>query len=365
MNELEHQLSYPWGDTLPEPGTALVVAPGIKWLRMGLPFALNHINLWLLRDHIDGRDGWSVVDCCITRPEAQAQWEQVFTSALEGLPILRVIVTHMHPDHIGLAWWLCERWNAPLWISGTDYGAARMASQSTTGFGGEAAARFFASHGLTDPDAQEKIRQRAGYYPGLVPKVPQSYRRLMDGALVETGATGQRMAWRCISGYGHAPEHMALYCEAAQLLISGDMVLPRISTNVSVYDIEPESNPLALFLESIEKFRPLHADTLTLPSHGKPFRGLHTRLDQLHQHHRERLDEVRRACAEAPRSAAEVLKVLFDRPLDLHQTTFAMGETVAHLHALWFDGSLQRTLGGDGVYRFRMLGSEHVATRVV
>jgi glyoxylase-like metal-dependent hydrolase (beta-lactamase superfamily II) len=178
----------------------------------------------------------------------------------------------------------------------------------------------------------------------------------MDGGTVVTGAAHARLQWRCISGYGHSPEHIALYCEKAQLLISGDMVLPRISTNVSVYDIEPESNPLALFLASLEKYRPLHPDTLTLPSHGKPFRGLHTRLDQLHQHHRERLDEVLRACVPAPQSAAQVLTVLFTRPLDLHQTTFAMGETVAHLHALWFDGRLQRSLGADGIYRFKSSG---------
>jgi glyoxylase-like metal-dependent hydrolase (beta-lactamase superfamily II) len=166
MNALESRLQYPFGDDLPPPGGSLEVAPGVRWIRMALPFALDHINLWLLRDEIDGRCGWTVVDCCISRQEAMAQWEQVFETQLEGLPILRVIVTHMHPDHIGLAWWLCERWEAPLWISATDFNAARVASQSTTGFGGAAAAEFFASHGLTDPEALDKIRARAGYYPG-------------------------------------------------------------------------------------------------------------------------------------------------------------------------------------------------------
>ncbi len=352
MNELERQLHYPLGDTLPATGTATAVAPGIKWLRMGLPFALDHINLWLLRDEIDGRQGWSVVDCCITRDETKAQWESVFASELEGLPILRVVVTHMHPDHIGLAHWLCERWQAPLWISSTDYNAARMASQSTTGFGGEGAARFFAAHGLTDPESQEKIRARASYYPGMVPAVPPSYRRMMDGDVITIGSGSLRREWRCISGYGHAPEHIALYSAQARVLISGDMVLPRISTNVSVYDIEPESNPLQLFLSSLDKYRPLHPDTLVLPSHGRPFQGLHTRLDQLVAHHRERLEEVLQACQQGPRSAAEILAVLFKRKLDLHQTTFAMGESVAHLHALWFDGKLVRTRDKQDVYRF-------------
>jgi glyoxylase-like metal-dependent hydrolase (beta-lactamase superfamily II) len=158
--------------------------------------------------------------------------------------------------------------------------------------------------------------------------------------------------WRCISGFGHAPEHMALYCADAGVLISGDMVLPRISTNVSVYPQEPEADALALFLDSIDKFRTLPAATLVLPSHGKPFTGLHTRIDQLQAHHQARLDEVRAACAVAACSAFDVLPVLFKRPLDFHQTTFAMGEAVAHLHRLWFQQQLLRSQDADGVYRF-------------
>jgi glyoxylase-like metal-dependent hydrolase (beta-lactamase superfamily II) len=346
---LESRLHYPQGDALPEPGRALVVAPGVKWIRMTLPFALDHINLWLLRDEIDGVDGWTVVDCCIARDEARAQWEDVFAHELDGLPVLRVMTTHMHPDHIGLADWLCKKWQVMLWCSATDYHAARIASQSTTGFGGDRAAAFFASHGMCSPDDLEKIRQRTQYYPNLVPSVPSRYRRLMDGQLVRIGGRD----WRCISGYGHAPEHIALYASDIQTLISGDMVLPRISTNVSVYDTEPEGDPLALFLESLDRYLPLPADTLVLPSHGKPFTGLHERIQQLKDHHRDRLDEVQAACQGAPRSAMDVIPVLFPRALDLHQMTFAMGEAVAHLHRLWFGGQLQREQGADGIYRFR------------
>ena len=347
-NALEARLHYPLGDALPGPGGTLTVAPGVKWIRMGLPFALDHINLWLMRDKLDGREGWTLVDCCIARDEAKAQWEQIFADELEGLPVLRVIVTHMHPDHIGLAQWLCERWDCRLWISATDYNSARIGSQSTTGFGGASAADFFAAHGMTDPDALEKIRGRASYYPSMVPGVPRSFQRLLDGQVVTIAGRG----WRCIAGYGHAPEHMALYCDALQVLISGDMVLPRISTNVSVYDVEPESDPLALFLDSLERYQPLPQTTLVLPSHGKPFTGLHERIHQLQQHHADRLAEVQEACAQKPCSAFDILPVLFGRTLDLHQTTFAMGEAVAHLHRLWFAGQLQRTPGVDGVYRF-------------
>ena len=349
MNALESQLNYPFGDQMPEPGKTLEVAPGMRWIRMALPFALDHINLWLLQDEIEGRAGWTVVDCCISRKEAKAQWEEVFATQLQGLPILRVIVTHMHPDHIGLAHWLCTRWNAPLWISATDYHVARLNTQGTSGNGGEAAADFFRSHGMADPAALEQVRGRTNYYSDMVPDLPRQYIRLLDGMHLRIGGRD----WRCISGYGHAPEHIALYCEEAAVLVGGDMMLPRISTNVSVYDNEPEANALQLFLDSIDKFRPLPPETLTLPAHGKPFRGLHTRIDQLHDHHRQHLERVMEACRErGPRTGADLLPVLFTRKLDLHQTTFAMGEAVAHLHKLWFDGHLRRQRGEDGIYRF-------------
>jgi glyoxylase-like metal-dependent hydrolase (beta-lactamase superfamily II) len=347
-NPGESALHYPLGETLPEPGRTVEVAPGVLWLRMRLPFALDHIHLWLLRDRIDGRDGWSIVDTGIADDATRAAWEQVFANELQGLPVLRVIVTHMHPDHIGNAQWLCERWGCIPWISATDWNAARMASAATTGFGGDAAAAFFARHGLSDPASLAKVRARSNYYASMVPQVPRSYRRLMDGHEVTIG--GHR--WRCIVGYGHAPEHIALFCGELGVLISGDMVLPRISTNVSVIDIEPEADPLPLYLASIEALRALPAGTLVLPSHGKPFTGLHTRISQLRAHHDERLADVMVACAAKPCHAADLLPVLFRRPLDLHQTTFAMGESIAHLHALAGQGRLRAREGSDGVLRF-------------
>ncbi len=350
MNALEMQLQYPFGDELPSVGTTLEVAPGVRWLRMALPFQLDHINLWLLHDRIDGQDGWSIVDCGITNDATRAAWEQVFANELQGLPVLRVIVTHMHPDHIGLAHWLTERWNVRLWISATDYNAARLASSATTGFGGPASARFMASHGLTDPVAQEKIKARTNYYASMVPQVPAQFRRLLAGDVLQIDGRD----WSCHAGHGHAPEHMSLYCDELGVLISGDMVLPRISTNVSVIDIEPEANPLVLYLDSIKRMKALPADTLVLPSHGRPFKGLHTRVDQLVAHHDERFAEVLAACAREPQHAAGLLTVLFKRPLDLHQTTFAMGESIAHLHALWLGGQLRRRLDTDGIYRFAL-----------
>jgi glyoxylase-like metal-dependent hydrolase (beta-lactamase superfamily II) len=355
---LQVPLNYPLGDTVPATGQVLEVAPGVRWLRMPLPFALDHINLWLLRDRQEGIEGWTIVDCGVANEPTRQAWQQLFETALEGLPVLRVLVTHMHPDHIGLAHWLCERWSRPapgavvddcrLWISATDFNAARIASQSTTGFGGDSAARFFALHGLQDETALDKVRQRAGYYASMVPQVPSRYRRLMDGMVLDMG--GQ--AWRCIAGYGHAPEHIALHNAAAGVLISGDMVLPRISTNVSVIDLEPEADPLPLFLRSIEALHALPAQTLVLPSHGRPFQGLQWRIQQLQAHHEARLAEVLAACRSRPHSAAELLPVLFKRPLDLHQTTFAMGESIAHLHALLGQGRLRALHTTGGVRRF-------------
>ena len=353
----ELMLHYPLADALPAPGTTLEVAPGVRWLRMALPFALDHINLWLLRDVQDGVHGWTAVDCGVANDDTRARWEHIFAQELQGLPLLRVVCTHMHPDHIGLAHWLTERWSTlqhacRLWISATDWNVARVLTQPGSDLGGEGAAAFFARHGLTDPVSLAKVRARTNYYSSMVPQVPQRYRRLMHGMVL----TVNGQAWHCMAGYGHAPEHIALHCPALGVLISGDMVLPRISTNVSVHDIEPEGDPLPLFLDSIEAMRSLPENTLVLPSHGKPFVGLHTRIQQLQDHHRDRFADVLQACAEADCSAADLLPVLFKRTLDLHQTTFAMGESVAHVHALAGRGQLRALPGVDGVLRWRTLG---------
>jgi glyoxylase-like metal-dependent hydrolase (beta-lactamase superfamily II) len=352
MNTLEAALHYPWGAQLPEPGRALRLAPGLAWLRMGLPFALDHINLWLLSDEVDGQAGWSVVDTCVDRQEARAQWEQLIEHELRGLPIVRVLATHMHPDHLGLAHWLCERFSAPLWISMSDYLMARLAVNQQDSFGGQATADFFVRHGMRDPQVLQEVVDRKDYYAQMVPQVPAHYRRMQDGQALSMGGC----TWRCVSGYGHSPEHMALYSEDPGLgrpvLISGDMVLPRISTNISVYETEPDGNPLQLFLDSLDKFLPLPEETLVLPSHGRPFVGLHERIRQLKAHHEERLSEVMQACQSQARCAADIMPVMFKRELDVHQTTFALGESMAHLNLLWHAGQLRREVDAQGVLRF-------------
>lgn len=351
-------LIFPLGDHLPEAGTATEVAPGVHWLRMALPFALDHINLWLLRDRLPDpesptrlRDGWTVVDCGIDNPATRHAWEQVEAQVMQGLPVLRVIVTHMHPDHMGLAHWLCERWQAPLWMGLAEYQAAKIACLPTSGLGSAPAQRFFAQHGWNRADDLATIEQHMSHYAKMVPAVPASLTRLRAGMTLRLG----ERQWQCMSGHGHSPEHMALWCEADKLFISGDMLLPSISSNISVYHQEPEADPLAWFLQSLDEMRQqLPEDCLVLPSHGRPFRGAHTRVAQLHTHHAERLAELLSACTERACSAHDALPVLFKRPLNRQQMTFAMGEAVAHLHALWHAGKVVRRLDpAEGIYRFR------------
>lgn len=272
----------------------------------------------------------------------------VFEHELEGLPVLRVIATHYHPDHLGLAHWLCDTWKVRLWTSLGEYTFCRMLTNpgmSSLG-GGDAGVRYYSSHGLTE--GLEEIRKRAGYYTRLVPQVPGQYRRVRDRDLLAIGGR----SWRIITGFGHSPEHLSLYCEDARVMISGDMVLPRISTNVSVFELEPESNPVGLYLESLGKYHDVAEDTLVLPSHGKPFKGVHTRIRQLQDHHAERLTETLDACRAKPCTARDIVTIMFKRALDMHQMTFAMGEALAHLNCLWLEGKLRRETDADGVIRF-------------
>ena len=341
----ESILEYPRAAP-PAGGETLEIAPGVHWARMPLPFALDHINLWLLEDEVAGEPAWTLVDCGIGDDATRSLWEGILAGRVAGRPVTRLVVTHHHPDHAGLASWLIERTSAEMWMSQAEYFAAHAMRDGSAGFAFDRVVAMFARNGLAG-ERLELMKQRRSNYRNRVPAFPSDYRRLMEGNTLRIG----RRTWKIIMGYGHAPEHAALYCEEAGVLISGDMVLPRISTNVSVWANEPEGNPLALFLDSLTRYAALPADTLTLPSHGLPFRGLRERIAQLKEHHRQRLDELHEAC-ETPRSAADVLDTLFRRKLDTHQLFFAMGEAMAHLHLLEREGRLTRSVGGDGVVRY-------------
>ena len=338
----QNPLSFPFAEP-PGAGSVCEVAPGIYWLRMPLPFALNHINLWLLRDG----EGWTAVDCGIGLDDTRAYWEKIFTEVVGKAGLTRVLVTHYHPDHFGNAGWLTQRFSAPLWMTETEYLTAHAQYETLAGFGSDATADLFSEHGL-DAERVSGIAGRGNSYRKIVGEPPRRFVRMLDGDDIAIGGN----QWRIITGYGHSPEHAALYCKSLGVLISGDMLLPKISTNISVWPIKPESDPLKLFLWSIDRFTGLPADTLVLPSHGLPFRGARHRVQMLHDHHRDRLAEVLEASSQ-PCSAADLLPVLFRRKLDTHQTFFAMGESIAHLNYLWLQGKLSRSRDADGVYRFR------------
>ncbi|HXI37450.1 MAG TPA: MBL fold metallo-hydrolase [Burkholderiales bacterium] len=323
---------------MPEPGTTLEVAPGARWLRMPLPFQLDHINLWMLEDG----DGVTIVDTGIGNEETRALWEKI----VSGKNVRRIIVTHYHPDHAGNAAWLAEKFGVELWMTQGEYLTAHAVRAANAGYTSDAVLEVFRRNGLDEARLGAMVTRR-NRYAALVPDFPQSYRRVIEGDRIRVGAHD----WRVMVGYGHAPEHMSLYCRELNVLIAGDMLLSTISTNVSVWSVDPEGDPLRLFLESIARYRELPADVLVLPSHGKPFRGAHARVSQLEQHHQERFGDLM-PCLEEPRSAGDLLGVLFKRPLDAHQTFFAMGEAIAHLHYLYYAGRASRALGADGIMRY-------------
>ena len=345
----EAQLSYPFKE-IPVPGDVFEVVPGVRWLRMNLPFALDHINLWLLEDDIGGAACWTAVDSGVGLKPTRDAWESIFATRLDGKPIKRVIITHAHPDHLGNADWICRQFahaGCRLTATAGEYYWGKIMQKGMSGFDNDAQVAHFRRHGLSSAMCEEIDRNRKGYYGSLVPTVPDSFDRMRAG---DTLVIGGR-EWQVDCGFGHSSEHASLSCPALNLVISGDMLLPRISTNVGVWPNEPQANPLKWFLDALTLYERLPADVLVLPSHGRLFRGAHQRVRQLRDHHAARLAETLDACT-APRSAADIIPLMFNRELDAHQTTFAIGEALAHLHFLRAEGKVRDALGPDGIIRF-------------
>jgi glyoxylase-like metal-dependent hydrolase (beta-lactamase superfamily II) len=340
-------LDYPFAGP-PAPGEAVEIAPGLLWLRMPLPFALDHINLWLLAEP----GGFTLVDCGYGDGATRGLWERHFATTLGGGPILRVIGTHCHPDHVGNAAWLAARFGAPVAMTHAEYMTAHAFAGQHGGYTLVAAVELFRLHGMPAEHCAE-LRDRGNQYTRGVPELPTSFARLLDGDHLRVGATD----WRVIEGHGHSPEHASLYAPECGIVISGDMLLPRISTNVSVTAVEPDDDPLARFLDSLAAFEALPADTLVLPSHGLPFRGIALRSAQLRMHHAARLDDLVAAVAAGPArglSAHDLVPVLFRRPLDVQQRFFAMGEAIAHLNHLWHAGRLDRRVAAGDTIAFTL-----------
>lgn len=337
---LMKMLKHPF-ETPPEAPACLPVADGVLWLRLPLPWALDHINLWLIEDG----QGYALIDTGLGDPATRALWPQILDNLVR--PLTRIIATHYHPDHLGNAQWLAERCGVPIHMAYGEFLLAHALYDQNAGYDMASFHAHFHRHGL-DTERLARMEARGNIYRRGVPELPQHFIRLLDG---DTLVLGERR-FTAIVGHGHSPEHISLHCAEAGVLISGDMLLPRITTNISVPAAMPEEDSVGRFLASLERFRPLPADTLVLPAHGLPFEGIHARLDYLVAHHGER-DATMLAALDTPRSAADILPVLFPRPLDPHALLFAMGEAIAHLNHLWLDGRLRRLTDAEGFIRFQ------------
>ena len=332
-------------DTAPESGSATKVADGVYWLRFPLPMeSLNHINLYALRDG----DQWVVVDTGIGSRDSKAIWEGHFANLMGGRPVDRVIVTHLHPDHSGLAGWMCRKFGAPLLMTRGEYFLCRLMAADT---GREAPAEgvtFYRKAGYTE-DQIALYKSRFGGFGRAITPLPHSYDRLTDG---ELGMINGR-EWRVVIGAGHSPEHACLVCDDLGIAITGDQLLPNISSNVSVWPTEPEGNPLQDWIDSCHKLKDqLPQDILVLPAHGIPFRGAHRRLDKLIEHHEKALTRLMEFC-ETPRRATEVYSVLFRRKITDSNRIMAVGESLAHLNCLIGRGQMSRRLNDAGQFTYK------------
>ncbi|NND66379.1 MAG: MBL fold metallo-hydrolase [Halioglobus sp.] len=335
-------------EDLPEAGEVREIRPGILWLRMPLPMAsLNHINLYLLEDD----DGWWIVDTGIGIGDTETIWESVFARHLGDKPVKAVLSTHYHPDHTGVAGWLCERWRAPFYMSQAEYFTGMTFSRTTNEHFTWMSQQYLAQCGFDD----QQIEDMGGRFGGMgevMRPLPTAYRRLVDGGHLRINGVD----WEVMVGRGHSPEHACLYCASHNILISGDQVIPRITSNISVGGSEPEANPLKEWFSSLERFLDeLPHDTLVLPAHNAPFHGLHTRLRYLIDHHEDHLLALEEACVEEGHTALELLPVLFKRELDEHNLGLALGECLAHLNYLHQRGQVARELDEKGAYRYRSI----------
>ena len=340
----EHRgLLYPFGEAKPANGQLAEVAGGIFWLRMPLPFSLDHINLWVL----DGGDHWVIVDTGVNSPAVADHWRALLEGPLSGKPVGRLIVTHYHPDHIGLAGWLSRKCQVPLETSRGEYLLARVLTLDVAAEPPAEAIGFYRAHGWSS-EALERMRAAGwGGFSRGVSRLPSGFRRLKDGDRLTIG--GRR--FDVIVGSGHSPEHVCLHCAEEGILISGDQVLPRITSNVSVYPTEPEASPLHDWLASIDRLSALPDETLVLPAHNEPFTRLHTRLDQLARDHHGKLGKLGDLLAQ-PKSAVESFDTLFGRPIGEGEYQMATGEAVAHLNWLVAEGRARRETE-DGRHWFR------------
>lgn len=335
-------LDYPVGD-IPGPGETLEILPGLHWVRMPLPFSLKWINLWLIDD---GEPGWTIVDTGMPLDDTKAAWRKIFADKLDGRPVWRIIVTHMHPDHVGNAGWLSRKFpGAELWMTQLEYITCRMLVADTGREAPQAGIDFYRAAGWNEDQVKTYCDRFGGFGRG-VSQMPDAYRRLVDGETIRLGGHD----WQVVVGRGHSPEHACLFNAEQNVMISGDQLLPRISSNVSVHPTEPLANPLKDWLESCRKLRGhLPEDALILPAHNEPFRGAHKRLDDLIRGHEVSLRRLKQRLVQAPRRVVDVFPSIFGRAIGDDVLSMATGEAIAHLHCLIGRGEATVSRDGDGV----------------
>lgn len=340
-SETYRGLSYPFGRKPDiQPGEPVKVAEGVYWVRFAMPMSLDHINLWLLEDG----DGWTVVDTCLNIDSARDTWEHLFKGFMQGKPLKRVICTHMHPDHVGLAGWLCERFEAELWMSREEFLMCRTMAADTGKPAPEVALRFYRAAGWKEKWL-ESYKRKFGDFGRAIYPLPESFRRIVHRETINIGDN----YWQVIVGSGHSPEHATLYCPGLKLLISGDQILPRISPNVSVFPTEPKGDPLSEWLRTQSVIREiLPDDLLVLPAHEAPFHGLYVRLSQLIEGHKRDLLTLFNFL-EQPCRAVDCFPALFRRELKGSNIQLATGETLAHLNCLLGRHRITRTRDEQGV----------------
>lgn len=343
---LANGLVYPCGEP-PEIGETREVAPGVRWIRMPLPSSLTHINLWALEDGA----GHTLVDTGVCNSDTEAAWNALFDGPLAQSPLSRVVTTHMHPDHVGMAGWLTRKFGCRLWMTQLEYLHCRMLVGDTGRSAPPEPIAFYRRAGW-DEGAIEIYRSRFGNFGRLTSPLPDSYRRIRDREQIRIGAHD----WEVVTGSGHTPEHACLYSPALRLFVSGDQVLPRISSNVSVHPTEPDADPLADWLDSIDKIRQrVPNDVLVLPAHNEPFVGLHERLERLASSQRRVLDRLHGALA-TPKRVVDVFVTLFARPIPMTDGSLlglATGESIAHLNYLLHRGKARVETDDDGVAWYR------------
>lgn len=320
----------------PGPGEMVPVAPGVYWLRMTLPMALDHINLWLLED-TDPKTGdpcWTAVDTGMATRRTREDWHSLFDGPARGRRFRRLIVTHYHPDHFGLAGWLRETFGVEVMMTETEWLTANLLVRLTDDAFAASQDRYFQRHGV-DQAVRDFHRENGNPYAKGVAAPPDRITRIRGGDTIVTGDN----RWRVIIATGHAPEMACLYNEATGVIISGDQILPQISPVVSIWWYKAGVLPLADFLDSLTVLDALPDETLVLPSHRQPFRGLRRRVRQLMDHHDARLDDLRRAMADgAAHSVADLLPAMFRRALNPMNMLFAIGEAAAHVEHLVTQG---------------------------